>query len=360
MALHTYYDNLQVSRSASDEVVKGAYKCLSQKWHPDKHPPDKKKTAERYMALINEAYAVLSDPVQRREHDQWIAAEEAKQKAAEPADKVSASSSATEKIGLSAEAKEVYARAIARGYWPVALLWYFLGVSIFSGLLLKWITPLNAWSDEHPIITLAIVLAWIGGGAATSVSDKRKSILSKHDDDSLRLLYDQSSKRRALAGIILAVLAAGGIVAFAVVHYSTQQQKQVLLNSTDSDLKSHQTDTAPLNNAKVIHVKNGCDDAVRLHIAYKLTKTATQWSTADFDFNVGEEANLRVSQDGLLAVDSADSFWRAESLDGRHIWRAEESDRGMRFLLDGELSEKFKEFRETQNSRHEINLTCGN
>ena len=68
---HTHYDNLQVTQNASIEVIRAAYKSLAQKWHPDKHP-NNKEYAERIMQIINEAYAVLSDPTKRKEHDEWI------------------------------------------------------------------------------------------------------------------------------------------------------------------------------------------------------------------------------------------------------------------------------------------------
>lgn len=72
--IHTHYDNLKVSRKAPQEVIRAAYKALSQKYHPDKNPDDEK--AARIMAILNSAYGTLADPVRRREHDEWIAAEE--------------------------------------------------------------------------------------------------------------------------------------------------------------------------------------------------------------------------------------------------------------------------------------------
>lgn len=68
--LHTHYDNLKVTRNAPPEVIRAAYKTLSQKYHPDKHPGN--ADAERVMALINASYQVLSDPAQRAQHDRWI------------------------------------------------------------------------------------------------------------------------------------------------------------------------------------------------------------------------------------------------------------------------------------------------
>ena len=72
--IHSHYDNLKVSRKAPQEVIRAAYKALSQKYHPDKNPNDDK--AARIMAILNSAYGTLADPVRRREHDEWIAAEE--------------------------------------------------------------------------------------------------------------------------------------------------------------------------------------------------------------------------------------------------------------------------------------------
>ncbi|MBC7685691.1 MAG: J domain-containing protein [Bdellovibrionales bacterium] len=72
--IHTHYDNLKVSRKAPPEVIRAAYKALGQKYHPDKNPGDEK--AARIMAILNSAYGTLADPVRRREHDEWIAAEE--------------------------------------------------------------------------------------------------------------------------------------------------------------------------------------------------------------------------------------------------------------------------------------------
>ncbi len=71
---HTYYDNLKVARNAPDSVIRAAYRALAQQYHPDKNPGSAE--AAHVMKLLNEAYAVLSDPKKRLEHDAWIASEE--------------------------------------------------------------------------------------------------------------------------------------------------------------------------------------------------------------------------------------------------------------------------------------------
>lgn len=72
--VHTHYDNLKVARDAPAEVIRAAYKSLSQKYHPDRHPGN--ATAAKVMAIINAAYEVLSDPDKRRAHDLWIQQQE--------------------------------------------------------------------------------------------------------------------------------------------------------------------------------------------------------------------------------------------------------------------------------------------
>ena len=72
--VHTHYDNLKVTRNAPPEVIRAAYKTLTQKYHPDRHPGS--ADAARVMALINVSYQVLSDLAQRADHDRWIAQQE--------------------------------------------------------------------------------------------------------------------------------------------------------------------------------------------------------------------------------------------------------------------------------------------
>ena len=74
--IHTHYENLKVVRDAPDYIIRAAYKTLTQKYHPDKNPGDER--AARVMTILNQSYEVLSDPVQRLEHDKWIAREEEK------------------------------------------------------------------------------------------------------------------------------------------------------------------------------------------------------------------------------------------------------------------------------------------
>jgi len=67
MAGKDYYQILGVTRGASDEEIKRAYRKLARKYHPDVNPGDKK--AEERFKDISEAYAVLSDKEKRSQYD---------------------------------------------------------------------------------------------------------------------------------------------------------------------------------------------------------------------------------------------------------------------------------------------------
>src|SRR5690606_20826485 len=61
------YKILEVSRDASPEDIKRAYRKLAKKLHPDLNPGD--KTVEQRFKEVNQAYALLSDPEKRRRYD---------------------------------------------------------------------------------------------------------------------------------------------------------------------------------------------------------------------------------------------------------------------------------------------------
>src|SRR6218665_3116225 len=69
MSKRDYYEVLEVSKSASADEIKKAYRKMAIKFHPDKNPGDKE--AEVNFKEAAEAYEVLSDDNKRARYDQY-------------------------------------------------------------------------------------------------------------------------------------------------------------------------------------------------------------------------------------------------------------------------------------------------
>ncbi|MFN2531444.1 MAG: molecular chaperone DnaJ [Pyrinomonadaceae bacterium] len=69
MSKRDYYEVLGVSRTASDQEIKSAYRRLAVRYHPDKNPND--ASAEEKFKEAAEAYGVLADVEQRRRYDRF-------------------------------------------------------------------------------------------------------------------------------------------------------------------------------------------------------------------------------------------------------------------------------------------------
>ena len=65
---HDYYETLGVSRAASEDDIRKAYRKLARKYHPDLNPGD--KAAEDRFKTVQEAYDILSEPKKRQMYDQ--------------------------------------------------------------------------------------------------------------------------------------------------------------------------------------------------------------------------------------------------------------------------------------------------
>ncbi len=62
-----YYEVLQLSPNADEDIIQAAYKRLTDRWHADRRPGD--PAAYEHLKLLDEAYTVLCDPLKRKEYD---------------------------------------------------------------------------------------------------------------------------------------------------------------------------------------------------------------------------------------------------------------------------------------------------
>ena len=69
MAKRDFYDVLGVSKNASPEELKSAYRKLAVKYHPDKNPGD--KASEDKFKEAGEAYGILSDKEKKQNYDNF-------------------------------------------------------------------------------------------------------------------------------------------------------------------------------------------------------------------------------------------------------------------------------------------------
>lgn len=82
MARRNYYQILGVSRDASDEEIKKAYRKLVFEHHPDRNPH--RKDADERIKEINVAYEIIGDPEKRRTYDRLSWGDEPRATAADP------------------------------------------------------------------------------------------------------------------------------------------------------------------------------------------------------------------------------------------------------------------------------------
>lgn len=70
MAKRDYYEVLGVSKDASADELKKAYRKLAMKWHPDRNPDNQEEASEKFKEA-SEAYEVLSDGEKRARYDRY-------------------------------------------------------------------------------------------------------------------------------------------------------------------------------------------------------------------------------------------------------------------------------------------------
>src|SRR6195952_2823561 len=71
MSKRDYYEVLGLTKGASDDDIKKAYRKLAMKHHPDRNQSDGVKASEEKFKEGKEAYEMLSDPQKKAAYDQY-------------------------------------------------------------------------------------------------------------------------------------------------------------------------------------------------------------------------------------------------------------------------------------------------
>lgn len=164
----THYDVLEISRTASQDEIRAAYKLLVHRFHPDRNRGS--ESAARLTQLINDAYRVLSDPGTRAAYDAQLDRTEPHPQPAPPSDAPD-KPHAREDARMS-RAPERAASATRFQYRGRGVLW--IGVcAIAAGLLLKVGTSLEDVKSGFSIPAGRATAVQAGGSARRS--DERRS-----------------------------------------------------------------------------------------------------------------------------------------------------------------------------------------
>lgn len=142
-----YYELLEISPKASQEVIRAAYKSLMQRYHPDKNPGNIE--AARRAALIVQAYGVLSDINQRNAYDFQLKDT--------PAQKPLTPSSGRNHLAKSSGAAYKNQQAVEKNKYTW-YAWGLIGVILVSGSIILLVSNKNQLQAERDLLAKAETL----------------------------------------------------------------------------------------------------------------------------------------------------------------------------------------------------------
>lgn len=344
--IRTHYDNLQVSENASAEVIKGAYRYLAQKWHPDKNP-DNRAEAERITKIINEAYEILSDPERRKEHDRWIAEQRAATEMGDDAasreqstrhgneDASSNTETGREQVdGHRRALREKYAEAVAKGGRFGAFFSGFLASFIVLSIAVGMNTWVEQFLDRHP--WLAFVPFLVGFASASShVREKRAKLLAEHDDKMLEVLYGERMRNKTVWQTVIGVAVVIVAVGFAALYFAGSEDRRApsIVDASAAPTPANspaQPDVAlapassPIKTVPELYFFNQCKYPIRLALVY--LDMAGQWQTSGWwEFDGKAHAYLKTA-DGRIRSNNSIAYLYAEVPNTTYKWVGSEGN----------------------------------
>jgi DnaJ-class molecular chaperone len=122
VAKRDYYEVLSVGKEAGDQEIKGAYRELAKRYHPDRNPDD--PSAEEKFKEASEAYSILSDAQKRAAYDRFghagVQGAGGRQVSTPSSSPISATSSAISSASATSSAMPVGAAVAAGALAPSA------------------------------------------------------------------------------------------------------------------------------------------------------------------------------------------------------------------------------------------------
>lgn len=153
----SHYDLLGVSSSASEGDLRRAFRGLSKRYHPDTTSLPEAQAAEAFRRL-KQAYAVLSDPGERRRYDAFLGQALAVTPPSGGSGPTSFPSASATSAGAAAGRPVGVRRALSGGEWfALLLLGLALALSLVLGLGVAWARGMELvrspswWSETQPI-----------------------------------------------------------------------------------------------------------------------------------------------------------------------------------------------------------------
>lgn len=344
MEAPTHYDTLQVAENASEEVIKGAYRSLSQKLHPDRNP-QRTEEAEHDMRVLNKAYAVLSDPMRRREYDKWLAGQRAGGNASFDEDAV---------LNPAWKRDQYVNEIIDHSGETLNAMFFFFG-SLVCVVAASISSDLRVFFFGSGFVRFGLVLLVISAVIGFAVSYNRKNRLKQEDLADLEQIHKRY-KLKKKANIVLAW--AWLLLTIAVLY----AYRESVLGEPAQSLASPVASRAPVSQQALPFIlSNQCDHALLFLVNYQ--EAENRWVTAGpYTVQPGVSSRLVLAnrKDEFIMLRSGLLYYYAKTADDAYVWQGRETNPQDKSVVVGDHLFRFRatELQPAGQDAYKLTLTC--
>ena len=204
----SHYQILGVDPHASEEEIKKAYKKLARIYHPDLNPKRPRSAHDRFKRL-QEAYAVLSDPIFRQQYDQSLGTGQTNPPTTEAGHTEMKSGSWTVDID----------QEKTRERWLDRFNWWFISGLLLSILSASWLVYLVNFAPVRSLVQGAMILFCVGIGLIlfdTFSSNPRREKLEAEEEslreEILAMLRDANESQHGMNDYVYQTIGKPGIL----------------------------------------------------------------------------------------------------------------------------------------------------